>query len=66
MVSTLQHEKSIVFDNTPSSVFDIALHNRSLLITSSNDIVQNDIEIRSIQRRFELISRARNSSNVIM
>lgn len=52
LVSTLQHEKSFVYDNTASSSLDIALYNHSLLITAANDIVQKDIETGSVQRKF--------------
>jgi WD40 repeat protein len=52
LVSTLQHEKSFMFDRTATAVLDLALYNRSLLITSSNDVVQVDIETGSFQRRF--------------
>ncbi|KAI3656214.1 hypothetical protein MP638_006869 [Amoeboaphelidium occidentale] len=48
----LLHEKSFLFDNTATSVYSMALYNRSLLITSSNDVVQKDIETGSVQRKF--------------
>lgn len=52
MVSSLQHDKSFVVDSTASSVFAIALYNRSLLITSSHDVIQKDIETGSLERKF--------------
>lgn len=52
LVSGLQHEKSFMFDTAASDVVDIALYNRSLLITSANDMVQKDIETGNLQRRF--------------
>jgi len=52
IISALQHEKSFMFDSTASSVYDIALYKRSLLITSSNDVVQKDIETGRFQRKF--------------
>jgi WD40 repeat protein len=41
-----------MFDLAASSVLDIKLYNRSLLIASSNDIVQKDIETGRFQRKF--------------
>lgn len=52
MASTLRHEKSFVADTIANAVVDIALYNRSLLITSSNDVVQKDIETGYVQRKF--------------
>jgi WD40 repeat protein len=65
MVSTLQHEKSFMFDRTAASVLDIELYKRSLLITSSNDIVQKDIETGNIQRKFLAHSGQIHSFKVI-
>jgi WD40 repeat protein len=52
ITSALQHEKSFMFDSTASSVFAIALYKRSLLITSSTDVIQKDIETGIFQRKF--------------
>jgi WD40 repeat protein len=52
LVSTLQHEKSFMFDSSVSSVYAVAVCNGSLLLTSSNDILQRDIETGNVQRRF--------------
>jgi len=52
IISALQHDKSFMLDSTASFVLDIALYKRSLLITSSNDIVQKDIETGRVQRNF--------------
>lgn len=41
-----------MFDRTATSVLDIEIYNRSLLITSANDIVQKDIETGNVQRKF--------------
>ncbi|KAI3655837.1 hypothetical protein MP638_002839, partial [Amoeboaphelidium occidentale] len=65
MVSTLQHEKSFMFDRTAASVLDIDLYKRSLLITSSNDIVQKDIETGNVQRKFLAHSGQIHSFKVI-
>lgn len=52
LVSSLQHEKSFMVDLTATNVVDIALYNRSLLVTSSSDIVQKDVETGAVQRTF--------------
>lgn len=52
LVSTLLHEKSFGLDSADGSIYAMALYNDSLLITSTNDVVQKDIETGSVQRRF--------------
>jgi WD40 repeat protein len=51
-VTTLEHEKSFLLQDGGSIVNTIAFYNDSLLLTSSNDIVQKDIETGLIQRTF--------------
>lgn len=52
LVSTLQHEKSFMFDPSVSTIYAVAVYNSSLLFTSTNDVVQKDIETGNVQRRF--------------
>lgn len=54
-----------MFDRTAASVLDIELYKRSLLITSSNDIVQKDIETGNVQRKFLAHSGQIHSFKVI-
>jgi WD40 repeat protein len=49
---SLDHEKSFLVQDGASYVYSIALYKGSLLLTSSNDIVQKDIETGVIQRTF--------------
>ncbi|KAI3656828.1 hypothetical protein MP638_004037 [Amoeboaphelidium occidentale] len=49
---SLEHEKRFLLEDSASTVWRIALYKDSLLITSSNDIIQKDIETGSIQRTF--------------
>lgn len=65
LVSLLQHEKSFKFDNAASSVFALELYNQSLLITSSNDVAQIDIETGTLQRKF-IAHTARLSSILVV
>lgn len=52
LVLTLQHVKSFMSDSTATNIYGIAVYHKSLLITSSNDVVQKDIETGIIQRKF--------------
>lgn len=51
-LGSLEHEKSFLLDDSASTVWKIALYKDSLLITSSNDVLQKDIETGKIQRTF--------------
>ncbi|KAI3660853.1 hypothetical protein MP638_006610 [Amoeboaphelidium occidentale] len=50
--SSLNHEKSFLYQDGASNVFAIAIYKDSLLLTVSNDVVQKDIQTGSIQRTF--------------
>jgi len=52
VVTTLEHEKSFLMPESASAVWSIAIYKDSLLLTSSNDIVQKDIQTGDIQRTF--------------
>jgi WD40 repeat protein len=52
VVTTLEHEKSFLMQESASAVWSIAIYKDSLLLTSSNDIVQKDIETGVFQRTF--------------
>ncbi|KAI3660263.1 hypothetical protein MP638_005126, partial [Amoeboaphelidium occidentale] len=52
LVTSLEHEKSFMMQESASVVWSIAFHGESLLLTSSNDIVQKDIHTGAIQRTF--------------
>jgi WD40 repeat protein len=50
--STLNHEKSFLYQDGASNVFAIAIYKDSLLLTVSNDVVQKDIQTGASQRTF--------------
>jgi WD40 repeat protein len=50
--TTLEHEKSFLMQENAAIVWSIAIYKDSLLLTSSNDIVQKDIQTGDIQRTF--------------
>jgi WD40 repeat protein len=50
--SALEHERSYFVQDGVSIVHSLALYQDSLLFTSSNDIVQKDIEAGQVQRSF--------------
>jgi WD40 repeat protein len=52
LVTSLEHEKSFMMQESASVVWSIAIYKDSLLLTSSNDIVQKDIQTGAIQRTF--------------
>jgi WD40 repeat protein len=52
VVTTLEHEKSFLMQNGAAKATKINFYKDSLLITSSNDIVQKDIETGVFQRTF--------------
>ncbi|KAI3657248.1 hypothetical protein MP638_006233 [Amoeboaphelidium occidentale] len=52
MDSCLHHEKSFLASDGVSTVQSMAVHNNSLFISTSNDVVQKDIGTGSIQRMF--------------
>jgi WD40 repeat protein len=52
VVTTLEHEKSFLMQNGAATATKIDFYKDSLLITSSNDIVQKDIETGVFQRTF--------------
>jgi WD40 repeat protein len=58
LISALEHEKSFLLQESASIVWDIALHEDSLLLTSSNDIVQKDIQTGAVQRTFRAHQKA--------
>lgn len=49
---SLVYEKSFLLQDGAASAFAIALYKDSLLLTSSSDIIQKDIETGAIQRTF--------------
>lgn len=51
-VSTLDHEKSFLLLDDASTVRCVALYKDSLLLTSTNDVIQKDIETGATQRTF--------------
>jgi WD40 repeat protein len=52
LIITLEHEKSFLVQDGASVVHSVALYKDSLLLSSSNDFVQKDIETGAIQRTF--------------
>ncbi|KAI3655422.1 hypothetical protein MP638_001410, partial [Amoeboaphelidium occidentale] len=48
----LEHEKSFLVHNEASNVYAIALYGESLLLTSTNDVVQKSIETGRVERTF--------------
>jgi WD40 repeat protein len=50
LATSLEHEKSFLIQDGASSVISIAFYKRSILLTSTNDIVQKSIEGGSIER----------------
>ncbi|KAI3656986.1 hypothetical protein MP638_004260, partial [Amoeboaphelidium occidentale] len=58
LISALEHEKSFLLQESASIVWEIALYEDSLLLTSSNDIVQKDIQTGAIQRTFRAHQKA--------
>jgi WD40 repeat protein len=52
VITTLEHEKSFLMQNGAGRATKINFYKDSLLITSSNDIVQKDIETGVFQRTF--------------
>lgn len=52
LATTLDHEKSFLIQEDTANVFAIALYQDSLLLTSSADIVQKNIETGLIERAF--------------
>lgn len=52
VVASLEHEKSFLLQDGASIVYSIGFYKDSLLFTSTNDIVQKDIETGAIQRTF--------------
>jgi WD40 repeat protein len=52
LFTALDHQKSFLLVDSAAIVQSIAIYKNSLLLTSSNDIVQKDIETGSILRTF--------------
>jgi hypothetical protein len=52
ITTSLVYEKSFLLQDGAASVLAIALYKDSLLLTSSSDIIQKDIETGAIQRTF--------------
>jgi len=52
LATALEHEKNFLMQDSASTVWSIAIHQESLLLTSSIDIVQKDIQTGAIQRSF--------------
>jgi hypothetical protein len=52
LATGLEHEKSFLMQDSASTVWSIAIHEESLPLTSSIDIVQKDIQTGAIQRSF--------------
>lgn len=52
LASALEHERSFFVQDGAAIVHSLALYQDSLLYTSSNDIVQKDIETGHVQRSF--------------
>ncbi|KAI3656060.1 hypothetical protein MP638_001247 [Amoeboaphelidium occidentale] len=59
-ITSLEHEKSFLAQDGTANVHCLGIYKNSLLISSSNDVVQKDIETGAIQRTF------RAHQNVIM
>lgn len=51
-ISALDHEKSLLVQDSFSSIHCIAVHKNSILISNSNDVVQRDLDTGEIQRTF--------------
>lgn len=51
-VASLEHRKSFLLQDGASSVRSVAVYEDSILITSSNDIIQKDIQTGIVQRTF--------------
>jgi WD40 repeat protein len=52
LVLSVDHEKSFLLQDGAGSVQAIAFYQESLLLTSTNDVVQRDIKTGKIQRTF--------------
>lgn len=52
LTSLLEHEKSFLVHDAAAVVYSISVHKGSLLLTSSNDILEKDIVTGAIQRTF--------------
>lgn len=52
LAASLQHEKSFLASDGASAIQCLDVHNNTLLISNSNDVVQKDIETGQIQRTF--------------
>lgn len=52
VVTSLAHEKSFLLQDGASTVFAIGLYKNSLLMSTSNDVVQRDIQTGLLQRTF--------------
>jgi WD40 repeat protein len=63
-VTTLEHEKSFLLQDGAAGVDSIAVYGNSLLLTSSNDIVEKDIETGETKRTFR--SHTSQVSSVII
>jgi WD40 repeat protein len=50
--TSLEHEKSFLLQDRASNVNAVGLYKDSLLMSSSNDVVQKDIETGMLQRTF--------------
>jgi WD40 repeat protein len=61
MVLGLEHDKSFLVQNDAGNVYAIALYGESLLLTSTNDVVQKSIETGKIERTFRAHSKSINS-----
>jgi WD40 repeat protein len=61
LVTTLEHEKSFLVQESASIVQSIAIYGDSLLLTVSNDVVQKDIQTGTIQRTFRAHTNAINN-----
>lgn len=48
----LEHEKSFLVQNEASNVYAVAVYGESLLLTSTNDIVQKSITTGQVERTF--------------
>lgn len=52
LAAALEHEKSFLLQESASIVWNLVIYKDSILLTSSNDIVQKDIQTGAIQRTF--------------
>lgn len=55
--TSLEHEKSFLLQDRASNVNAVGLYKDSLLMSSSNDVVQRDIETGMLQRTFRAHDR---------